>query len=166
MTTSNHDWEKRSCLIDRIDVSILYNRMRERFLSSVSRVVTAIAIVGGSAAFSTVATPAVAQWAGLVVAATSTIALVFGVSDRARLHGELAARYTALLSNIAARGEYDFTSDDLAAWESSFYQIEMDEPAPLPTLVRICQNRTKRVAGQDSLTVPVPWWRRVTAQLF
>ncbi len=163
---SDHDylWNKRWMLIDRIELSICYHRERERFLSTASRWITAVAIIGGSAAFAGVAGHDLLRWGGLVVAVTSTLSLVFGLPERARLHGELAGRFSALLAQISARGERDYSEEDLAAWEAELHRIEVDEPPQLAALVRLCQNRLKHASGQDDLAVPVPWWQRLTAQ--
>jgi hypothetical protein len=164
---SDHDylWNKRWTLLDRLELSICYHRERERFLSACARWITAIAIIGGSAAFAGVAGHDLLQWGGLVVAASSTLSLVFGLPERARLHGELASRFGALRAQMAACGERDFTEQDIAAWESELHRIEMDEPPQLAALVRLCQNRLKHASGQDDMVVPMPWWQRLTAQL-
>ncbi len=156
-------WRRRHEILHRLEVSVLYHRARERFLSWVAKGTTAVAIVGGSAAFAAAVEPEWLRWAGLVVAATSTLTLVFGVPERARLHGELAVRHQLLLAEIAAKGERDFTEADLNAWEAALMRIESEEPAAFGTLVRLCQNRLKRVAGHPC--EPVPAWKRWTAHL-
>lgn len=158
-------WERRHRILHRAELSALYHRERERFLSFVNKLVTATAILGGSAAFAAVAAPEMLRWSGFVVAITATVSLVFGLQDRARLHGELAARFTLLLAQIAERGERGFSEGDIQQWESRIFQIEADEPPALHTLVRLCQNRIKQAAGETGSLVAVPFWRRWLAHI-
>ena len=159
-------WERRHRVLHRAELSALYHRERERFLSFTNKLVTAIAIIGGSTAYASVTAPDVLKWSGFVVAISATVSLVFGLQDRARLHGELAARFTLLLSQIAERGERGFSEDDIQQWESRIFQIETDEPPALHALVRICQNRLKEAAGDTESLVAVPFWRRWLAHIF
>lgn len=162
----NYLWNRHHKIKHRLELSVLYHRERERFLSLATKWITAIAIIGGSAAFAGVADHTWMKYTGLLVAASATLSLVFGLPDAARLHGELAMRYSLLLADMAARGERDFTEKDLNRWEAEIHHIETEEPPSLPMLVRLCQNRLKIAAGQPDMTTPISPWQRLSAHLF
>ncbi len=99
--TDDYLWKKRYEALYRAQLSVLYHRKRERFFAFWDRAVTAVAIVGGSAAFAGLGGPDLVRWAAAVVAVTSTMGLVYGLAERARRHGDLARQF---LSELPALG--------------------------------------------------------------
>lgn len=159
-------WERRYKIVYKARLSALYHRERERFLSWVGKAVTAIALIGGSAAFVSVASPWIVKSVGLVIVLTTTVSLVFDLSGAARRHAELAARYERLLAEITRRGERDFEEDDLNTWEAEIHEIQAMEPPAYATLVRLCQNRLDAADGHPERAIGVPFWRRLLAQIY
>jgi hypothetical protein len=159
-------WGRRHEVLYRAELSVLYHRKRERFFAFWDRLVTAIAIIGGSAAFASVGGPDVVKWAAAIIAVTSTVSLVFGFGARARTHSGLAQRFLELEARIVGRGERDFTEADINEWESVARTLETEEPPTLSSLVRACQNELARAKGEYDKIVPLGWWRRLTMNIW
>ncbi len=157
-------WRRRHEVVHRAELSVLYHRERERHYAFLSKATTAFAILGGSAAFAAVASEPWLKWGGLAVAASSTLSLVFGWADKARLHAGLAMRYSLLLADIEGRGERNFTEADVNAWLAEIHRLEGEEPPARPALVRLCQNRLKQAQGRDDELRPVPLLQRLLAR--
>ena len=162
---SDYLWKSRSDLMHRLEVSVRYHRKRESYFDMLDRWTKAIAIVGGSAALADIGGRETVRWAAAIIATTSTAALVFGFSEKARLHNDLAAQFGVLESSIARRGERGFLENDLNTWNSELRMIETREPPILSTLARICEEENYRARGH-STTDKVPAYRRWFAQLF
>lgn len=158
-------WAERDRTLSRIELSVLYHRRRERWFASRDRFVKAIAIIGGSVAFARVTDDAVVQAAGAAIAIASTITLVFAFADRARLHSDLAARFSRLEADIHGEG-LSFVGADLARWRAQLAEIEALEPPALATLVRMCQNQQALARNQPHHVYRVRWYERLFANLF
>lgn len=165
-TESAYLWKRRNDLLYRVELSAIYHRKREGFFDFWERAITAIAIIGGSAAFASIGGPAVVKWAAATIAVSSTISLVFGFAARARTHSGLAQRFLELEARMVGRGERDFTEADLNEWDSSIKTFETQEPPRLNSLVRACQNELATARGQYEHIHPIGLWRRLTMHLF
>jgi hypothetical protein len=156
-------WNRRHSTVYRMELSSCYHRKRERFFDIADKLTKAIAIVGGSVAFANVANASALAIAGITVALTSTLALVFGFADRAKRHSELARNFHQLEAEIVRRGERDFTEEDLNSWDERVRLLEASEPPALDALVVVCQNEIAVAQGQKDKVVPLPPYVRVLA---
>lgn len=144
---ADHMWKGRHELLWRVQLSAHYHRRRERFLAAWDRFFKYVAVVGGSAAASTLLG---AQWlpvVALAIAACSAASLVFGLADSARRHGELASQYKRFEAEVRSSGEHDFTDIELARWCAKLAEIESGEPASLPGLVALCSAELDHAHG-------------------
>lgn len=159
-----HQWDRRCDLLARIELSTLYHRKRELFLSRWDRVIKGIAVLGGSAAVARIGGDDWLPWIGAAIAVTSTAGLVGGLADRARKHSELAASFKLLESEIAGKGEHGFSEEDVDGWTARLHSIETDEPPALSALVRICQNQQAWARGAHTHVYKITWYERCLAQ--
>ncbi|MFA6312647.1 MAG: hypothetical protein WC681_14285 [Sterolibacterium sp.] len=158
-------WDKRHETLYRVELSILYHKKRERFFEVCDKLAKAIAVIGGSAAFAQLGGAEVMAYVGAGIVATSTLSLVFGLSDRSRRHAELAMNFRQIEAEIVARGERDFTETEVSVWASKVRMLESSEPAALGALVTICQNELAIAQGQPNKIVTVPLMHRALAHL-
>ena len=170
--TSNPDLEQyridlRHNALYQAELSALYHRKRERFLALCDRAGKALALVAGTAAFSSILGTAEAKsYAGLVVGIATLPGLIFAWADKARLHSELAQKYITLQSEIISVGERDFTEEQCFSWQARLRSIEVNEPPTLTILVRICQNQIAMAAGQSDAAYKISSTERFFAQIF
>lgn len=127
----------------RLKVSVLYHRMRERFFNIASVTANLIAVIGIT--ISLLMSAKIGNISALALSALSFAVLYtsFSISSKAHQHDKLATRFQLLLTDMAAKGERDFTEDDVNSWDAELHRIELGESLPLKTLVRICQNRIR-----------------------
>lgn len=154
-------WQKRHAVLYRAQLSVLYHRKRERFFAFWDRAVTAVAIVGGSAAFAGLGGPDLVRWAAAAVAVTSTVGLVYGLAERARRHSDLARQFLDLEASMLRAGERDFTEAQTAQWEAESRLIEANELPALGLLVRACQNELAQARGEPGHIHPLTSWQRL-----
>jgi hypothetical protein len=158
-------WKRRHDALYRAELSAMYHRKREWFYARLDSVAKAIAIIGGSAALANLGGAELVKWTAAIITVTSTLSLVFDLSGKARLHGDLASRFINLLAQIHERGERSFGEDDVTRWIVTLCEAETAEPLTLSTLVILCQNQLAQAAGQLDKVIHLPWWRRITAHL-
>lgn len=163
-TAENQDylWDRRHAVLYQVQLSVLYHRKRERFLAFWDRAVSAVAIIGGSAALADLGGAAVVKVAAAAVAVTATGGLVFALAERARRHAELAGRFLALEGRIRRAGERTFTEDQLSDWSAEVCDLEASEPPALGALVVACQNELAQASGQPDRMQRLSWWRQIT----
>lgn len=164
----NHDeldylWAKRHAVLYRVELSTLYHQKRERFFAVCDKLGNAVGVVGGSAALVSISRPDALAWIAMAITVVSSAALVFGFSDRARRHADLAREFRELEAVMIERGEREFTEQDVFAWESRTRRLESGEPPSLGALVVLCQNELARAQGQTDKIVKLGWWQRVSA---
>lgn len=156
-------WDIRHAVLYRVELSALYHQKRERFFELCDKLAKAVAVIFGSAA--------VARWGGAdvmaalaaIITVTSTLSLVFNLSDRSRRHAALAGDFRRLEADIVSRGERDFTEADIGAWNARERALEATEPPALGMLVRICQNELAIAQNQRDKVKPVGWIGHLTA---
>lgn len=158
-------WTKRHDALYRAELSTLYHRRRERFFDTSDKIAKAVAVLGGAASLSTLIGADSIKWAAAMITVTSTISLVFGLSERARRHAELASSFKRLESKILSSGERDFTEADVNCWLSEVRSLEATEPAALSALVTDCQNRMARAVGQIDAVRELSLFRRLTMHI-
>lgn len=165
-TEQNYLWEKRHSILYRIELSVLYHQKRERFFEVCDKLAKAVAVIGGSAAFASFAGENGVKTIAAIITVSSTIALVFSLSDRSRRHAGLSRDFRQLESEIVGRGERDFTEDDIKTWDAKTRLLETDEPAALSALVTLCQNELAIATGNAGRVVRVPLHQRLLAHFF
>lgn len=166
MDNEDYLWSKRHDVLYRVELSVLYHQKRERFFEACDKLAKALAVIGGSAALSRVASPDAVQVVAAIITVSSTLSLVFGFSDRSKRHSELVRNFRQLESDIAGKGERDFTETDLTAWAARERTLETAEPPALGVLVQLCQNELAIAQCQPKAVVPVPFFKRMFAHLF
>lgn len=164
-TNADYLWKRREDLLYRVQLSALYHRKRERFLAFWDRAITAVAIIGGSAAFASLGGASFVKIAAGIVAVTSTVGLVFGLAERSRRHSDLARQFLDLEARILRQGERDFTEDQLNQWDADRAQIETAEPPALGVLIVACQNELAQARNEFAHIHHLPWWQRLTMHL-
>ncbi len=147
---ADHIWKGRHDLLWRVQLSAHYHRRRERFLASWDRFFKYVAVVGGSAAASTLVGPQFLPWLALAIAAGSAMSLVFGLADSARRHGELASQYKRLEAEVRLLGEHEFTDADIARWCARLAEIESGEPAAIQGLIALCTAELEQAHGIET----------------
>ena len=131
-----HDWMRRCELLYDLRLSCLYHQKRSRFFDAWERASQAIAVLGSTAAISQILSgnPGSQLVAAAVVAVSSTVVLVFGTNQKARVHAELARDCSRLIAEIERSGE-EPSHTDLDKWRATLSTLEADEPAALSSLV-------------------------------
>jgi hypothetical protein len=167
MIQDDYLWDLRHGVLYRAELSGLYHRKRERFFALLDRGSKALALIAGTAAFSSLLDSAKEKaLAGLAVAIATLPGLVFSWADKARMHAELAQKFIQLQAEIVSTGERDFTEEQLSAWQGKLRLLEANEPPTLSGLVRLCQNQLAMAAGQADRVFPLTWKERCFAHLF
>ena len=158
--------DERYSIINGAQVSALYHQKRERFFDLMDKNITAIAIISSSSAIASISHPWVMAFFSLVIAITSTFSLVFGFSDKAKKHADLAKRYKLLLADIYIQHIDELTQPLINSWQEAFYRIEAEEPPSLGALVIICQNELAAASGHDDYIVPLTKSQKILAHFF
>lgn len=154
-------WELRHRTLYRAELSKLYHRKREKFFDAADRLGKFVTVVAGAAA---VATLVGNEWRAVLAAIASlagALSLVFGISERARRHSELANQHGMVVAEIIAAGERDFTEDDLKRWGTKLAQIEAGEPRTLAALTRQCQNDLAIAMDKPDSFFPLKLYERM-----
>lgn len=152
-------WNERWGFMYRLRVSALYHQRRERFFDNWDKVAKAVAVIGGAAAVSQlISDPTTKLWAAAAVSVLSTISLVFGFSQKARRHSELARDFMRLLARIEEAGPYP-PAEKMDKFAAEFASLEASEPASMSALVRHCENLFYMSSGQPGK--PLTWWKRL-----
>lgn len=161
---NNHDRDPQTLVHEtmyRAELFSLYHRKRERFLALCDRVGKAVALVAGTAVFSSILSSAdMKAWAGLAVIVAALPGLVLECADKARLHSDLAQKYILIQADIVGTPEAGLTDARICDWEAQLWQIEAAEPPTLTALVRLCQNQLANATGQVEVCCPVTWRER------
>lgn len=144
----------------RIGYTVRYHRDREQLLDFCDKLAKAVAVIAGSATIATVvrANDRINLAVAALITISSIITLVFGISERAREHRDLARRYLELEGKIA--GAVDPSPQQIAEFEAALFAIERDGRGTFPLLVQDCQNREAVARGCFDAVHPIPWWKR------
>lgn len=158
---ADHCWKRRSELVYKVRLSVLYHLKRERFFDQADKAVSiATAIAATSAAAMLLRQSAsVDAWVSLCAAALSLIPLVLNPAAASRKHGQLAAEFRTLLAEIARSGEH-WSPSDCDEFAAKAIEMEVSEPATLGALVAHCQNQINLAA--DGPIVHLRWWQRAS----
>ena len=160
-------WNERTRIIYRCDLSVIYNRKRERFFVLCDRWAKCLSLVAGGAAFSSfLDTTTSKSVAGVLVSAVTLPSLLFGWTDRARAHNELAQSYLHLLSEISRTGRRQFTEADLDEWAAQLALIEKNEPAILSAVLASAHNRLASQQNEPDMIIPMSFRQKLLAHFF
>jgi hypothetical protein len=158
-------WKLRHALLERIEISVRYHQKRERFFELFDKWVKVIAIIGGSVAFASLAlSDGMRKTVAALIALSSTLALVFGFTDRTKKHAELARKFRELEAKITSKGERGYQESDFGVWEGERGLLEATEPPALNALVTICQNEIFVANGQREKIVHIPLYQKIFSQ--
>ncbi|MDR1661238.1 MAG: hypothetical protein LBR95_02250 [Azoarcus sp.] len=123
----------------------------------------AAVLFSGSAAFAVAANEAMVKWAGAAAALAGATSLVMGFSEKARRHAALAERFKQIEADIHEVGEYDYTPEQVAAWQARIVRLEAHEPPTRHILARMCQNDMAFAVGQPDKMTHIPVVQRLLA---
>jgi hypothetical protein len=124
----------------------VYHASRRRFFELLSRSLSFLVVVSGTAAVASVAgwDP---RWPAAGAAVIGALQLVFDFNGRARLHERLQQKYFELISAVDKK--LSPSEADVAQWRSDLGIIYADEPPPMKALDAIAYNK-----ACDSLGCP------------
>ncbi|KQV51898.1 hypothetical protein [Duganella sp. Root336D2] len=164
---SDYDWNERTKILYRCDLSVIYNRKRERFFVLCDRWAKCVSLIASGAAFSSfLDTTGSKAVAGVIVSLVTLPSLLFGWSDKARQHAELAQSYLHLLADIAKKGPRTFTEADLNEWMAQLSLIEKNEPAVLSAVMASAHNRLASQQNSPEMIIEIPFRKKIFAHLF
>ena len=159
-------WAERHSVLYRVELSVLYHLRRERFFDLSDKLAKVMSVIGGSAVIARVLPPNALTIVAVLITASSAVSLVFGLSDKAKRHSELAKNFRRLEGEIHGKGAKTFTDADVAVWNGKIRELEANEPASLSTLVILCQNDLAIAQNQPEKLKKVGLLRKVTAHFF
>ena len=172
MNTSDTSWtdpeQEHYALLFAVRKSVRYHRRREQFLDAVNRGRMFITAGAGSAAIATWLTElhgTIGTTAMAVAAAGAALELVYGLGKGARLHNQLAARFTALEKKLIKEGD-DLSEENRRECVIERLNIEADEPPTLGVLNVMCHNEMLRATGRHDERINVTWYQRMAAQMW
>jgi hypothetical protein len=155
-------WDRRSQLIMRVRLSILYHLKRERFFDLWDKTASIATTLAASAAVAVLlkrAGDAPEAWAAGLTAALSLIPLVVNPAEKARKHGLLAGEFRRLLSECDGAGER-WSEAQCDRFTARLLELEAPEPAPLNVLVIDCQNQLNVASGRPQDRVPLRFYEK------
>ena len=155
----DHCWGRRSALMYKVRLTILYHLYRERFFDRLDKAITiTTALFATYAVGSLIGTEgAFAQTAALITAILSLVPLVLNPAGLAKRHGQIAADFRTLRADFERAGEHWSVTvcDEMAA---RTVELEAQEPAPLCALIAHCQNQLN--IGSDGRIVHLTWLQK------
>lgn len=161
---ADYHWSRRHRMLQRVEISTLYHRKRERFFDRWEKLTNVTALIAGSTAFGqALSCPVIVRIFGAITAAAAIVALVYGFAEKARRHASFAAEFKTLEGEIRAAGEYP-SIKQLDAWEARIARIESGEGAPMRALAVICQNEIAIAQGNMRYVTSLPIGIRLFAQ--
>jgi hypothetical protein len=141
----------------------VYHASRRRFFELLSRSLSFLVVVSGTAAVASVAgwDP---RWPAAGAAVIGALQLVFDFNGRARLHERLQQKYFELISAVDKK--LSPSEADVAQWRSDLGIIYADEPPPMKALDAIAYNKACDSLGCPDGRLPVNWWQWLMQQVF
>ena len=142
----------------------IYHSSRRRFFELLTRSLSFLVVVSGTAAVANLKMIEPRFMAALA-AIIGAIQLVFDFGGRARLHEKLQAQYFQLISAID--GTVNPTDADRAKWEAQLSLIYADEPPPMRALDALAYNKACDSLGYSgSVRIPVKWWQALFRHIY
>lgn len=147
--------------------SVRYHNRRRAFYDRMNASNTALSLVFGSAAAASALgeQSLLAVAFGLIVTVGSSLDLVIGSAQKARLHYDLARRFIDLEKQLIANPEPEPAA--LLCMQQERLSIEADEPPVLRVLDCLCHNELVKAMGYDEKHLTkVTGTQRFFAQFF
>jgi hypothetical protein len=149
--------------------SIRYHTRRRMFFDSLYKWTQVLCLISGSATVAIVTSNymdgALTIWFAATVAVFSALNLVFGFAGSARLHSDLAQKFSDLEKKITLDGNKSITS--INTFTTERLDIETGEPPTLRVLDMICHNELCRAMGYGEETMAkISFFQRLCAQFF
>ena len=162
---SDSNWELRHEIIQKCRISALYHRKRERFFALCDKLSVSLSLIAGASATTDLLGTADAKAiAGAVVVLVTMPSIVFAWTDKSRLHGLLASKFIALEADIEGAGVLEEAA--LHKFKERALKLDMEEPAQLSALTRICQNELSFASGNESNMKKIKFIERKFAHFF
>jgi len=143
--------------------SVRYHTRRRQFFDKWSKIFKFITVLSGTATFATALATLSKTWtlgSAVVVALFSTIDLIIGTSEKARLHTDLANKFIELEKDIVVASE-ELEELQLSELTARRLDIEAEEPPIKRILDSICHNELLRAMGyNESMQVKIRWYQR------
>lgn len=114
----------------------MYHLKRERFLDGCDKWSKFVSVIGGATAFAEVKG---LQEIAALITVVSTLSLVFGFSNKARKHADLARSFKNLEAELSLL-DHNCETKLLLDIQAKYLRIESEEPASLGALVTDCHN--------------------------
>lgn len=158
-------WER---LLFGVQRSVRYHARRQAFYDFWSTLTNAVTIIGGAGTV----------WAVLdntflgkdwrvylpaVITVVATLNLVWGTIRSARLHSDLARRFSELEREMLKARP---TAESLADFQAKRLVIEAEEPPVKFALDVLCHNELARAMGREDEYREVTWLQRAFAQVY
>jgi hypothetical protein len=155
-----------SAMLFGIRRSIRYHQRRRAFFDRWDQIGNVVSLIFGSAAIYGVLDKdyhLLALVASALVTICSSVNLVYGSAQRARLHHDLSREFIALERQMVGAP----TEDVYQRVAEGRLDIEADEPPVLLVLDSMCHNELLRAEGYPrDLQAKITWWQRLFAQFF
>jgi hypothetical protein len=156
-------------LLFNVRRSIRYHNYRRRYFDLCSKVSSFLKVLSGTATLSAVLAKmgsSIVTTVAAIVAALSTLDLIFQTSQSARLHNDLARRFNVLERKLTVESVERMTKKRLAELCAERLEIEADEPQALRNLDTACFNELCRATGELEYQKHLAWYQKgIFAQL-
>ena len=152
--TTDEAKEKRNAerhkLLFGVKKSVRYHARRRQFFDRLGKSITIFTVVGGVGTVTTLlaGVPTLTLIYGAVAGIFSTIDLVVGCAESARLHSDLSREFIQLERKMVKAGD-DLTDAQIASFTCRRLEIEEKEPTILRVLDLICHNELCRAMGYE-----------------
>ena len=156
--------ERTRDLLFGVRRSVRYHDRRRRFYEMWNTITVAGAVIGGSAAVTTVIADltVVSAFTAAVVAVLGAFDLAVGTARCADRHGDLARQFI-FLEREFPHGR-DLEGDAYPELVRRRLEIEASEPPVLRLLDAMCHYEIVRSQDNAEPLPRVPWWRRAASQ--
>lgn len=163
---SEYHWAARHEALYRVELSVLYHQKREKFFDVFDKFAKIMSVLGGAVVIARVLSPDQLTGVAALSTVSSAVSLVFGLSDKAKRHSELAKNFRRLEADIHSKGVTTFTDLDIASWNAKIRELEAGEPAPLATLTMLCQNKLAIAQNQPEKVIKINLFKKIFSHLF
>lgn len=124
-----------------------YHQERQRIFELREGLVRALAILGGSVAFSNIADKQLLQFSVATITLSSACSLVFAWGAKARDSSKRSAEWALVEKEMEQTGERSFTEAHLNTWAARCNELEAGEPAQNTALLERSYQRACRSLG-------------------
>lgn len=132
-------WERRTIILVRVLSNRLYQQQRQTIMERRDQLLKLVSIISGTAIFVDLQTSFdLVKWLGAPIAIAGVFSLVFNYAAKASDASKRYSDWTQLNRLIAAKGERDFTEEDLKEWDAKANEIEIGEMALNRVLMLKC----------------------------